>query len=96
MSNDFWAWSIILAKIFPKLSDLCLPLGELIQEKNQWLRTEAHDQALESIKQAVSDTPVLSFFDLVKPMTIQCNASTAQLGATLLRREQPLAYLSRA
>ena len=56
----------------------------------------AHQQAIDDIKNVVANTPVLRFFDLNIPATIQTDASSNGLGAALLQNDQPVAYISRA
>ena len=52
--------------------------------------------ALESLKDAVTGTPVLRYFNVKEDVTLQCDASQSGLGAALLQNRQPLAYASRA
>lgn len=45
----------------------------------------------------ITKLPVLRFFDINETTTtIQCDASQFGLGATLLQKGQPVAYISRA
>ena len=53
-------------------------------------------KAFESIKHTLSTEPVLSVFDMEKPVLIPCDASQSGLGAVLLQDNQPVAYTSRA
>ena len=57
-----------------------------------WLSKEL----FEAVKQAVSQTPVLQYYDLDKEVTIQCDASSHGLSVALLQNGQPVAYASRA
>ena len=43
----------------------------------------------------MATTPKLCFFDEAKAVTIQCDASSTELGAALLQQGQPVAYASR-
>ena len=52
--------------------------------------------ALESLKDAVTGTPVLRYFNVKEGVTLQCDASQSGLGAALLQNGQPVAYASRA
>ena len=40
--------------------------------------------------------PVLQYYDVNKPVTIQCDASGKGLGAVLLQDNKPVCYASRA
>ena len=55
----------------------------------------AATECFEHLKQAVSATPVLRYYNL-KDVTIQCDATQRCLGAALLQGGQPVAYASRA
>ena len=39
--------------------------------------------------------PFLAYYDVNKPVIIQCDASQSRLGAVLLQEERPVAYSSR-
>ena len=47
------------------------------------------------MKLPVTKAPVLKFFDSTESLTLQCDASDKGLGAILLQKGQPLAYVSR-
>ena len=84
-----------LSKFLPHLSDITKPLRELTQKDTEWEWSQAQKDALESLKKAVSSTPVLHYYN-VKEVTLQCDASQSGLGAALLQNGQPVAYASRA
>ena len=84
-----------LSKFLPHLSDITKPLRELTQKDTEWEWSQAQQDALESLKKAVSSTPVLCSYN-VKEVTLQCGASQSGLGAALLQNGQPVAYASRA
>ena len=43
----------------------------------------------------ISTAPVLAYYDVTKPVTIQCDASRTGLGAALLQDGYQVAYSSR-
>ena len=49
-----------------------------------------------SLKAAVTNTPVLRYYNLEEEVTLQCDASQSGLGAALMQNGQPVAYASRA
>ena len=70
-----------LAKVMPHLSDMTEPLRRL-EDKNvefQWLLQ--HSLAMDTIKKSLTETPVLRYYDINKPITVQCDASQSGLGA---------------
>lgn len=58
--------------------------------------THEYEEPFSKLKEAISKTPVLRYFDSNEETTLQCDASSTGLGATLLQRGQPVTYASRA
>ena len=85
-----------LSQYIPHESSITAPLRELLKKNAEWKWTESHDKALKDLKTALTSAPTLSFYDVEKPVTIQCDASQTGLGACLLQDQQPIAYASRA
>ena len=85
-----------LAKFMPHLSQMTEPLRRL-EDKNvefQWL--EQHSIAMNTIKKFLTEALLLRYYDVSKPVTVQCDASQSGLGAVLLQEGQPVCYASRA
>ena len=57
---------------------------------------EAQQTAFEKLKEMVTRTPVLRYYNLKEEVTLQCDASQSGLGAALMQNGQPVAYASRA
>ena len=72
------------------------PLRELTQKDVEWTWDQPQKQALDNLKRAVTNTPVLRYYNLDDEVTIQCDASQSGLGAALMQNGQPVAYASRA
>ena len=85
-----------LSKFLPHLSDLTKPLRELTRQDSQWTWDCSQKTAFEKLKEAVSNTPILRYYNLSEEVTLQCDASQSGLGAALLQGGQPVAYASRA
>ena len=84
-----------LSKFLKGLTDLCQPLRKLTHKNVEFKWLEEHDKAFNSVKKAVTESPVLQYFDQTKETTLQCDASKFGLGAALLQNGQPIAYASR-
>ena len=83
-----------LAKFMPHLSEKTEPLRRL-EDKNvefQWL--DQHSIAMNTIKKFLTEAPILRYYDVSKPVTVQCDASQSGLGAVLLQDGQPVCYAS--
>ena len=61
-----------------------------------WLWTSRHTDAVEAVKTAVTDSPVLRYYDVNEEVTIECDSSEVGLGSTLLQDGQPVSFASRA
>lgn len=85
-----------LAKFLPHLSDTTKPLRDLTQNDVQWVWNEPQQTAFVKLKEMVTRTPVLRYYNLKEEVTLQCNASQSSLGAALMQNGQPVAYASRA
>ena len=85
-----------LSKILPHLSDMTKPLRDLTQQDVEWCWGDGQDLALKQIKEAVTRTPVLQYYNLEDEVTLHCDASQHGLGAELLQKGQPVPYASRA
>ena len=85
-----------LSRYLPRLATVDAPLREL--EKSDVLFHWDYPQmeSFRKIKQLVSQAPVLQYYDVDKPVTIQCDASGKGLGAVLLQDNKPVCYASRA
>jgi hypothetical protein len=55
-----------------------------------------HERAWKEIKVLIASAPTLRYYDSTKPVTLECDASSVGLGATLLEEGQPIAFASRA
>ena len=85
-----------LSKFLPRLSDITKPLRDLTRQDVEWHWGEPQESAFEQLKEAVSVSPILRYYNLREKVTIQCDASQHSLCAVLLQGEQPVAYASRA
>ena len=67
-----------------------------LEDKNvefQWL--EQHSLTMNTIKKFLAESLVLRYYDINKPVTVQCDASQSGLEAVLLQDGQPVCYASR-
>ena len=74
-----------LSKFLENLSALCEPLRQLTRQHVQWTWTAEHDDALQKIKNAVTQTPVLKYFNSKDETTVvfvlfywQCSMNATQ------------------
>ena len=72
------------------------PLRDLTQSNVLWVWNEAQQTAFEKLKEMVTPTPVLCYYNLKEEVTLQCDVSKSGLGAALMQNGQPVAYASHA
>ena len=85
-----------LSQYIPNESTITAPMRELLKKNVDWQWTKSHDAALQQLKKALVESPTLTFYDVTQPVTIQCDASQAGLGASLLQHGKPVTYASRS
>ena len=81
-----------LSSFIPNLSEITAPLRALLKKDVRWVWYHEHDQSLEKLKKCLTSKPVLKFYDVNKPTTLQVDASQHGLGAYILQ----VAYASRS
>uniref|UniRef100_A0A8B9JE72 ribonuclease H n=1 Tax=Astyanax mexicanus TaxID=7994 RepID=A0A8B9JE72_ASTMX len=64
-----------IARFLPGLSELCEPLRRLTDKGTVWHWLPKHDRVIQEIKHLVTSAPVLQYYDVSKPVTIQSDAS---------------------
>ncbi|KAL0963940.1 hypothetical protein UPYG_G00315590 [Umbra pygmaea] len=84
-----------LGKFIPNYSDIAAPLRQLTHKDTAWCWFPQHQQAFDRLKSCLSSSPVLSYYDVKKPVTLTCDASCYGLGAACLQEGRPVAYASR-
>ena len=77
-----------LSKYIDNLSAQTDSLRQLLKKHNDWIWTDEHTQALESVKQKIMEIPCLAHYNSDYPNAITIDACTKGLGATLWQ-EQP-------
>ena len=80
----------------PNLSQITQPLRSLLKNDSVWLWDTACDQAFSKLKQILTGSDILSYYDPEKPTKLQVDASMNGLGACLLQEGKPVAYRSRS
>ena len=86
-----------LQKFAPHLSDLTLPLWDLLKQNSEFVWEQAlHGECIKQINEVLSTAPVLRYFDPKLQTVLQCGSSDTGLGACLMQNGQPVAYASRS
>ena len=94
--QTFLGMANYMSPFIPNLSTLTAPLQELITEKTPFCWNATYQQALDKIKESISNEVMLTYFDSSKPTVLQVDASLQGLGAALLQDDKPVAFASKA
>ncbi|PFX33792.1 Retrovirus-related Pol polyprotein from transposon 17.6 [Stylophora pistillata] len=85
-----------LSRLRPTISEVSEPLRKLTEKNTVSVWESQQEEAFQTIKNMISSTPVLKYYDVASETTIQCDASESGLGATNLQNGQPVAFVSRS
>ncbi|XP_072169003.1 uncharacterized protein [Diadema setosum] len=98
--QQFLGMMTYLSPFIKDFSTKSAELRDLLKKNADFLWEVHHQQAFESLKDEVSTTSVLQYYDTQAPVYLQCDASMCGLGAALLQRDdqqhlRPIAFASK-
>ena len=85
-----------LSQYIPNESIITAPLRELLKKNAKWVWSDKHADAIQKLKRSLVNKPVFAFYDVNKPVILQCDASQSGLGACILQDNKPVAFASRS
>ena len=62
----------------------------------QWVLYDEHRSVIDKLKQVLTNSPVLQYFNPDKSITIQTDASQNRIDSCLLQEGHPVIYASRS
>ena len=83
-------------KFIPNMSDIAKPLRTILGKDIAWHWQTEQVEAFNKLKSCLKSAPVLRYYDVKKPITVQVDACKTGLGAVLLQEGQPIAMASKA
>lgn len=84
-----------LSRYIPNYSDHSFLLTRLLKKDVTWCWEIGHREALDNLKELISNAPVLALYDVRAPVVVSVDASSVALGAVLLQAGRPVEYASR-
>lgn len=94
--RSFLGMMNFISKFIQNCADLAHPLHNLLRKNVPWNWSSAQDKAFQTIKEKISNSARLSYYDPTKELILENDASEYGLGSTMLQQEKPIAYASRA
>ena len=85
-----------LQKFSPQMSQITAPMRDLLKKEIEFVWDDAQEDSFEKLKDMITRSPVLKYFNKEEDLVLQCDASERGLGACLMQNGQPIAYASRA
>ena len=85
-----------LSQYIPQLSDVIATLRELNKKKTECTWDQTYERAFRKAKLHVTNAVTLMYFDPVKPIVLECDASGTGIGGTLLQDGHPITFVSHA
>ena len=74
-----------MSHFIPGLSQLRKPLQALIKKNSEYVWTAIHDRAFQNLKDMVSEDCLIQFYNLHRPLLIDCDASKQGIGYVMLQ-----------
>ena len=84
-----------LTKFQPNLAEITSPMRELLRKDVEFRWDSAQTEAFHKLKTALTQSPILSYYDPKKPVRLQVDASSKGLGVCCLQDGKPIAYASK-
>ena len=84
-----------LARYMPNLADDLEPIHQLTRKDVEFNWSKECDDAFKRLKQKMSNSPVLGYYNPEEELVLQVDSSEKGLGAVLLQEGKPLEYPSR-
>lgn len=81
-----------LAKFIPNMSRVTQPIRTLLRKDISFHWERHQEDAFKDIKKILSEAPILTFFDVKKPVVVSVDASKFGLGAVILQENKQIAY----
>ena len=80
-----------LSRFIPGLSQLRKPLQALVKKNSEFVWTTVHGKSFQDLKDMVSEDCLIQFYDPLKPLYIECDASKEGIGCVMLQPDYNLA-----
>ena len=83
--------SVNLCQFIAGLSQVCAPLQVLVKKNSEFVWITVHDKSFQDLKDMVSEDCLIQFYDLQKPLYIECDTSKQGIGCVMLQPDDNIA-----
>lgn len=83
-----------LGPFIQNLSQKTSCLRSLLSKNTSWSRSHEHNTEFNNLKDIITKTPVLTYYDPNKDITLSVDSSKDAMGAVISHNNQPIAYAS--
>lgn len=84
-----------VGKFIENMSEITEPLRRVTHAKADFVWKAEQEETFKKLKKLITETPVLHYYNVEKPVVIQTDASSFALGCTLLQDGHPIIYASK-
>ncbi|MEW8546431.1 MAG: RNase H-like domain-containing protein, partial [Candidatus Thiodiazotropha sp.] len=85
-----------LSKYASNLAEITSPLRNLLKKDAEFVWNETHTRAFQKVKEIITQSPTLRFFDPKVPLTLEVDASKYGIGTCMMQQGRPIAYASKS
>ena len=85
-----------MSRFLPDLAETIEPIRALKRKDTPFVWSMECENAFDTLKRNLSESPCLAYFDVSKEVVIQVDSSKHGIGAVLLQEGRPVEYASRA
>ena len=82
-----------LQKFSPQMSQITAPMRDLLKKEIEFVWDDAQEDSFEKLKDMITRSPVLKYFNKEEDLVLQCDASERGLGACLMQNGQPMRHV---
>lgn len=99
--RQFVGLASFFRRFIPNFASIAKPLTTLTKANTPWIWSEAQNKAFESLKEKLTERPILALYDPSHVTEVHCDASKIGLGGILLQKPdenssfKPVAYYSK-
>ena len=94
--RSFLGMTQYVSRFIPDYATMTEPLRKLTRQDNVWKWSQTDQQAFDNLKQSLTQTPVMVYFNPKQETTVLVDACPFGLGAILTRNGKVICYASRA